>query len=241
LLIVGMVLMAEDIWALEPGDIFYLAYGKANVREEGNNSAKIIGKINMGDRLEFMEEQANWVKIKLPDGSSGWVYKNLVNPVQWDGEANLFYGNQLYYKGDIDEAIKQYRIAVAKKKDNWRAEYNLANAYLKKGMLPEAIEEYEKLNQKWPDKFDSYFNLGLAYYQQKTVDKAIQAWEKASTIDPNSLKVHYNLALVWESSDSSKAITYWKKYLDLATQYTETIKKTQEVTERIKALSEKTN
>lgn len=228
-------------FAQESSALFYEARNKANVRENGTMAAKVISQVNKGDRLEFIEENNNWFKLKLPDGSVGWIYKNLLKPIQWGTEANIFYGNLLFYRGDLDEAIKQYRLAITSNPDNWRARYNLANAYLKREMIGEAIEEYEQLNQRWPDNFDSYYNLGLAYYKQSNWNKAVEAWERAATLNPNSVKVYYNLAWTLERLDKTEAIKNWKKYLDQAALYPEAIKNTKEIAERIKTLSENTN
>lgn len=47
--------------------------GWLNVRQGPSATDKLITKINPGEVYDILEEQTQWVKIKLKDGNSGWV------------------------------------------------------------------------------------------------------------------------------------------------------------------------
>lgn len=47
--------------------------GWLNVREEPSLEAKILEKVLVGDELESLEKQEDWIKIKTKDGKEGWV------------------------------------------------------------------------------------------------------------------------------------------------------------------------
>jgi hypothetical protein len=49
--------------------------GFLRVRENPSTSANEIGRVNPGEKYEFVEENPSWVQIKLKDGTLGWVSK----------------------------------------------------------------------------------------------------------------------------------------------------------------------
>ena len=49
-----------------------------NVRREASTSAEIIGHVRRGERLTLIDDAGDWLRVKLTDGSSGWVSSQLV-------------------------------------------------------------------------------------------------------------------------------------------------------------------
>jgi hypothetical protein len=47
--------------------------GFLRVREDASISSVEIGRVNPGEKYEFVEEKTGWYKIKLTDGKVGWV------------------------------------------------------------------------------------------------------------------------------------------------------------------------
>jgi len=56
--------------------------GWLRVRSEPSLSAGEITKVNVGESFEILAEQEGWVKIKLPDGVTGWVSSDFVEKFQ---------------------------------------------------------------------------------------------------------------------------------------------------------------
>lgn len=56
--------------------------GYLNVREENSSTSKKIGTVNPGDSLEMLEEQEDWFKVKLTDGTIGWISSLYAQKVQ---------------------------------------------------------------------------------------------------------------------------------------------------------------
>lgn len=52
-----------------------------NVRAEANGSSKIIGVLNHGDKIKVSEDDNDWLKFSLPDGTIGYVYDEYVAAV----------------------------------------------------------------------------------------------------------------------------------------------------------------
>lgn len=47
--------------------------GFLRVRDQGSLSGKEIGKVNVGDKLILLEEQGSWYRVRLSDGTEGFV------------------------------------------------------------------------------------------------------------------------------------------------------------------------
>ena len=54
----------------------------ANIREGPGTNYRIIGEVKKGVQLELIEPQVEWVKVKLPDGNIGWVFRKLVRDIK---------------------------------------------------------------------------------------------------------------------------------------------------------------
>jgi len=49
-----------------------------NVRSEASTSSEVIGHVRRGERLTLISDGGDWLRVKLSDGSSGWVSSQLV-------------------------------------------------------------------------------------------------------------------------------------------------------------------
>jgi hypothetical protein len=49
-----------------------------NVRGEASTSAEIIGHVRRGERLTVIADSGDWLRVKLGDGTTGWVSSELV-------------------------------------------------------------------------------------------------------------------------------------------------------------------
>ncbi|MBI5894281.1 MAG: tetratricopeptide repeat protein [Deltaproteobacteria bacterium] len=104
----------------------------------------------------------------------------------------------LYEKqGHLDEAIKEYSIALSVKPYYSDAHANLGNIYADKGMLDEAIKEYLIALKLQPDNAGNHNNLGNAYADKGLLDEAIKEYETAIRLKPDYADAHYNLGIVY--------------------------------------------
>ncbi|MBC8462163.1 MAG: SH3 domain-containing protein [Deltaproteobacteria bacterium] len=53
----------------------------ANVRQEPSTKSRVVATLTQGTIIEKLEKSGNWIKIKLANGTIGWIYKTLVGPV----------------------------------------------------------------------------------------------------------------------------------------------------------------
>lgn len=57
----------------------YVTGSTVNVRREGSTSADILTQVKRGDRLALLSSGGDWMQVRLPDGTSGYVARSLVS------------------------------------------------------------------------------------------------------------------------------------------------------------------
>jgi tetratricopeptide (TPR) repeat protein len=135
------------------------------------------------------------------DGRHLW--EEAVNKAPTNVRARLNLGTVYVGSGLLDEAIDQYRTALAQKPDDPGAHLNMGEAYLKKGWTDDAIKEFQtalRLPARSPSerkKYDVYYNLGLAFYTKGQVDKAMEQYRIALEIKPDFAEAHVNLGIAF--------------------------------------------
>jgi Ca-activated chloride channel family protein len=110
---------------------------------------------------------------------------------------NLYYGNQAYNEGDFETALDHFQEAVDRSPLNYKANFNLANAYHRMNKQDEAIERYETIVNLAPSSFDKskvYHNIGNAKMFKQDLDGAIEAYKAALRLNPSDEETRYNLA-----------------------------------------------
>jgi tetratricopeptide (TPR) repeat protein len=113
------------------------------------------------------------------------------NPACWMAYSNL--GSFLSARGDIDEAIRDFRKALELRPDQSKDHNNLGKALLQKGRMTEAMEEFQTALRISPDDPDTENNIGAAYLEQGDVDEAITHLRKAVQRWPFHADAYMNL------------------------------------------------
>jgi tetratricopeptide (TPR) repeat protein len=130
--------------------------------------------------------------------------------------AHLNFGNVLFQKGKVDEAILHYQEALQIKPDYTEARYDLGNALLQKGRVDAAIAQYQKALQITPDYAESHNSLGLALDQKGRVDEAIAHYQKALEINADNAEAHNNLGnALLRKGRVDQAIAHYQKALEI--------------------------
>lgn len=94
-------------------------------------------------------------------------------------------GAMEYLDGDMETALKEYKIALELNPNEPMAHNNLALIYASQNKLKEAEEEYKKEMEVNPGYDNAYFNLGLLYFGEGRNDEAVENWKKTIQINPN--------------------------------------------------------
>jgi serine/threonine protein kinase/tetratricopeptide (TPR) repeat protein len=102
-------------------------------------------------------------------------------------------GVALQARGELNEAIFEYRQAIRLKKTYANAYYNLGVALKEKGQLDKAIAAYREAIRLKKDDAWAHNNLGAALAARDELDEAIEAYRRAILLDKNYAEAHYNL------------------------------------------------
>ena len=105
-------------------------------------------------------------------------------------------GNALTDRGNLDQAIEQYQLALKLDPASADIRIDFANALGKQGKMAEAIQYYEQALQLDPDSAKAHFDLGNVLAGQGKWAEAIQHYERAVELMPNQAAMHINLGNV---------------------------------------------
>lgn len=109
-------------------------------------------------------------------------------------------GNFLVQIGRAQDAVVEFRRAIAVRSDFSEAYDNLGSIFLQAGRTAEAVEDFQKALKFKPDSVDAHNNLGNALLDLGRPADAIAEYEAALRLKPDSAFMHYNLGNVYVQS-----------------------------------------
>ena len=125
-------------------------------------------------------------------------------------------GHAYQQLGRLEEAIEQYKKAVAIYPDDYKAHYNLGVVYSQQGLYGKAVESYQRSIRSNPDYPNARFNLGIIYQNQGETDSAIDQFRKVTELDPADFQARNNLGVAYAiRGDLKLAIGQWEKVLEI--------------------------
>ena len=137
---------------------------------------------------------ASWQRTLVYESDETiWTDTLAKNPDCWMGHNNL--GNDLFQKGQLDEAVAQYQKAVEINPTYAEAHSNLGVALFQKGQVDDAVAQYQKAVEINPTDVKAHYNLGNALFQKGQVDEAVDQFQKALEINPNYADATTTLAM----------------------------------------------
>ncbi|MBI5196215.1 MAG: tetratricopeptide repeat protein, partial [Nitrospirae bacterium] len=100
----------------------------------------------------------------------------------------------------LEEAVREYYIALSLNPNYKEAYNNLGNIYKNMGFIDKAIEHYQNALKINPDFALAHNNLGFTYYYfKKWSDKAIEHYQIALRLEPYNAYTHLNLGIAYKS------------------------------------------
>ena len=122
----------------------------------------------------------------------------------------------------LDEAIENYKKALAVKPSFADAWTNLGTAFMQKGEMEEAIADYRKALEIAPELPEANGNFGNALLQTGKYDQAIDYYERALRLKPNYADADYGISLaLLQQGKASEAIEHLQRVLVLEPDYPE--------------------
>jgi tetratricopeptide (TPR) repeat protein len=144
------------------------------------------------------------------------------NPDCWMAYSNL--GSFLSARGNVDEAIRDFRKALELWPDQSRDHNNLGKALVQKGRIAEAMDHFQTALRISHDDPDTETNIGAALLQQGDVDGAISHLQRAVEKWPRHAQAHINLGdALLQKRETDAAIAEYGKTLDLPFDHAETL------------------
>jgi tetratricopeptide (TPR) repeat protein len=107
-------------------------------------------------------------------------------------------GNSNYKDENFQQAEVEYRKALEKEPDSYKADYNLANALYKQKQYEAAAGRYASLAEKENDKENRsryYYNLGNTHFENEKFKESIEAYKMALRNNPADADAKHNLQL----------------------------------------------
>lgn len=127
-------------------------------------------------------------------------------------------------KGDIAEAEKHLRAALAINPRSARAHQNLGRILQFRGQLPDAIAEFERAVECSPRSGGALVDLAIAYFKNHRLDDAAHRFLVALEIDPLDVRARDQYAcLLIASSRTAQAIDQWRRAITIDPQSVKTL------------------
>ncbi|MCK4271367.1 tetratricopeptide repeat protein [bacterium] len=155
-----------------------------------------------------------WILVNADADKAIKRFKLLISTKSLRSQSYAHEELAIYYRdvGLLDEAIEEYRRALAVSPDNVRLHLSLGLTCWEKKMYDEAIQQYQKAVAILPNLARARFDLGSLYVHKKMYHEAIQQYEQVIAIDPKFDLAHYNLGILYQERKLfDQAIQEFKK------------------------------
>jgi len=114
------------------------------------------------------------------------------------------------------QAVEQFRLALALAPDSLRERLNYGLALLRSGDVKNGMAQLERVQKQDPKLPHTWFNLGIAYKRLGDFDKAQAEFEQMTRLAPDEPVSHYQLGALYKSKDrNDAAIREFEKARDL--------------------------
>jgi len=118
--------------------------------------------------------------------------------------------NEYRARGDLDAAIRHYRIALETDSESVNTRINLGNALRAKGQYEAAAEVYRAALERDPRNAKALNSLATVLRATGDLDAAIRRFREAIEADPDFSLAHYNLANALQSKgEFEEAIAHY--------------------------------
>jgi len=144
------------------------------------------------------------------------------NPDCWMAYSNL--GSFLSGRGNLDEAIRDFRKALELWPNQSKDHNNLGKALVQKDRVAEAMDHFQTAIRISPDDPDTETNIGAALLQEGDADGAISHLRQAVEKWPRHAQAHINLGnALLQKRETDAAIAEYGKTLELQFDHAETL------------------
>jgi tetratricopeptide (TPR) repeat protein len=130
----------------------------------------------------------------------------------------VFYDLGLLHErsGQLDDAISDYRLAIAREPGHINAHRRLAEIFTWRGRFSEAADQYRELIRLRGENPLYHLNLAQVYDRTRDLKNAVAEYETAVRLDPDNLEGHRELARIFmRGAQPAKAEQHYLEVLRL--------------------------
>ena len=138
------------------------------------------------------------------------------NSVEAEVVQHIYQGSQSEKKGQLPEAEKEYRVALALADRNPVLHIDLGHVLLMQGKIDDAQAEFQTSVKLWPNSPIAHCDLGYTYFLKHSLDQAISEQRQAIRLQPSYADAHGHLAGDLRSKgDWEEAAAEYRKAIDV--------------------------
>ena len=217
--VIGLVQVGVQAWADRytyiplVGIFMAMAWGISELTKQWSYRNKILS-ISAGIVI-FLLTVLSWQQIQFwKDDFS--LYPHAIRVTENNDMAHNNLGTTYYNKGDLDRAMRHYRVAVEINPQKSGTYYNMGNVLADQGHFQEAMDQYAKALQFQPSNVAAHNDFGNVLMLQGRYDKAIEHLQEAIRIAPDYAKSHGLLGHIFaEQGKRQEAIKHYKMALQI--------------------------
>jgi tetratricopeptide (TPR) repeat protein len=177
--------------------------GKSKNTQEVAQTNRAQNSTNTQDASNKSDIESN---LNLPSTSD----RN--TPYADDAVKYYNHGVELHQAGFLNQAIGEYKEAIAADNRMEEAYSNLGIIYAAQHNYPKAKEAFEEALGLKPGRPTTLNGLGTVLYAQGQIEQAMQKWKEALSIDPKFASAYYNMGNAYEGQKNfEQAKTCYQK------------------------------
>ncbi len=186
------------------------------LRAKAESDVKVLRhEVESFPRPSLTEEPSSEVREKLAEFSHRLQTLEILG-VSLKPEDYIMRGDDFYYRGTYELALKAYEKAIELKPDHADAWNNKSRALGGLGRHDESLKASEKAIELKPNHADAWNNKGVELYSLERYDEALTALEKAIELKPNDAAAWINKgAALTRLGRYDEALTALEKAIEL--------------------------
>jgi tetratricopeptide (TPR) repeat protein len=119
--------------------------------------------------------------------------------------------------GHLDEAVSEYRGALAQKPDLQTIHFAIGNLYWRRALLDEALAELREELKVSPNDPQAHYEIGDILFSQEQSEEAEKHFEQAIRYAPSMAEAHLAIERIANvKGDSDKALAHLKKAAEIS-------------------------
>jgi Tfp pilus assembly protein PilF len=119
--------------------------------------------------------------------------------------------------GDLDNAIKAFKMMLEKEPQARNVLLNLSAILLEKGNLEEGMKYFKQLDEETVNDHSMFYNIGVLLFAKEQMEQSIEYFKKCAARSPNYVDAYYQMALAYlNQGNMEEAKKNFQKIIEIA-------------------------